>query len=172
MEKRKMPQIGAGSMADIAFLLLIFFLVTTTIQTDTGLSVLLPVWNEEEIPSTPKNQRNVLTIQINSNNQLMVEDLPADVRNLKATTKHFLLHEADSPKKAVVSLRNDNGTPYDMYIAVYNELKAAYRQIWDDEALRDYGQHYDDLKKESKRKIRKKYPLVISEADPSDFAIN
>ena len=171
MEKRKLPQIGAGSMADVAFLLLVFFLVATTIQTDTGLNVMLPPWSED-MPSTPRNNRNVLSVIINSQNQLMVEKQETKVSDLKKMTEHFILHEADSPKKAIVSLQNDNSTSYETYITVYNEIKAGYNQIWEDEAQRKFGQRYKDLKKEAQRSIRKDFPLVISEAEPSDIAAN
>ncbi len=171
MKKRKIAPIGAGSMADVAFLLLVFFLVATTIETDAGLSVVLPAWSEEAQDKTPWEDRNVLSIQINSNDALLVEDEAAQVSDLKERTKQLILKEAESPQKAIVYIKSDHGTSYDQYIAVYNEIKAGYNQIWDDASMRKFGQHYEDLNKRAQKTIREVYPLVISEAEPTDFAV-
>ncbi|MFT5646748.1 MAG: biopolymer transport protein ExbD [Aureispira sp.] len=170
-KKRVVPVVSAGSLADVAFLLLIFFLVATTIQTDTGLNVLLPVWTENEM-SEEKEDRNVLSVIINSENELMIEGERAQLSDLQARTEQLILKEAESPKVAIVSLQNDNGTSYETYLAVYNEIKAGYNRIWEDESLRIFGQHYDDLDKKSQADVRKNYPLVISEVEPSKIAIN
>lgn len=170
MKKSKIPAISAGSMADVAFLLLIFFLVTTTIQTDTGLNVLLPVWTEEIIEKPEKN-RNVLSIIINGEDKLMVEGKEAKLSDLKFRTEQLILKEAESPRKAIVSLQNDNNTSYETYLSVYNEIKAGYNKIWEDEAVRKHGQHYEDLMESLQGAIRKDYPLVISEAEPSTVAM-
>jgi biopolymer transport protein ExbD len=174
MADRKLPEINAGSMADIAFLLLIFFLVTTTIQTDSGLSVLLPPYIENDV-TVKRNKRNVFAVQINSLNQMLVRDQPTTVDVLRERAKEFIMNPtrredlSDSPKKAVISLLNDNGTSYEMYIAVYNELKAAYNELWNDAAQAKYGRDYKDLTKQEKKLIRKDIPLVISEAEPTSF---
>jgi len=170
-KKRVVPVVSTGSLADIAFLLLIFFLVATTIQTDTGLNVLLPVWTENERLQEIEN-RNVLSVIINSENELMIEGERAQLSDLQARTEQLILKEAKSPKLAIVSLQNDNGTSYETYLTVYNEIKAAYNHIWEDESLRRFGQHYDDLDKRSQADVRKNYPLVISEVEPSKIAIN
>jgi biopolymer transport protein ExbD len=170
-KKRVVPVVSAGSLADVAFLLLIFFLVATTIQTDTGLNVLLPAWTEDE-SFEKKEDRNVLSIIINSENELMVEGKRAQLSDLQARTEQLILKEAESPKLAIVSLQNDNGTSYETYLAVYNEIKAGYNHIWENESLRRFGQHYDDLDKRSQADVRKNYPLVISEVEPSTIAIN
>lgn len=170
-KKRVVPVVSAGSLADVAFLLLIFFLVATTIQTDTGLNVLLPAWTENEAIDE-REDRNVLSVIINSDNQLMIEGEQAQLSDLETRTKRLILEEAESPKLAVVSLQNDNGTSYETYIAVYNGIKAGYNDIWEDESLRRFGQHYNDLDKKSQADVRKNYPLVISEAEPSTIAIN
>lgn len=170
-KKRIVPAVSAGSLADVAFLLLIFFLVTTTIQTDTGLNVLLPAWSDEEIINEHEN-KNVLSVIINSKNELMIEGELAQLSDLQHRTEQLILNEAESPKKAIVSLQNDNGTSYETYLAVYNEIKAGYNSIWEDESLRRFGQHYDDLDKKSQAAVRKNYPLVISEVESSTIAIN
>jgi biopolymer transport protein ExbD len=170
-KKRMVPVVSAGSLADVAFLLLIFFLVATTIQTDTGLNVLLPAWTEND-NSEKKKDRNVLSVIINSENELMIEGERAQLSDLQARTEQLILKEAESPKVAIVSLQNDNGTSYGTYLTVYNEIKAGYNRIWEDESLRRFGQHYDDLDKKSQADVRKNYPLVISEVEPSKIAIN
>ncbi len=176
MAERKIPEINAGSMADIAFLLLIFFLVTTTIQTDTGLRVFLPPYVEEPPPPLEKNKRNVFAVQINGNDALLVRGTPlANVRKLKEKAKNFIMNHgkdpnsSDSPDKAVVSLLNDNGTSFEMYVSVYDQLKAAYNELWDEAAKAKYGRLYEDLTKEERILIRKGIPMVISEAEPSSF---
>lgn len=178
MAKREIPEINAGSMADIAFLLLIFFLVTTTIQTDSGMPALLPPYVEQPPPPEKKNKRNVFAVQINGNNQLLVRGQPLAldaVGEIKPRLKKFIMNKgqdpnsSDSPKKAVVSLLNDNGTSYEAYIAVYNQLKASYRELWEESSQNIYGRSYDDLSKKERQNIRKDIPLVISEAEPSDL---
>jgi len=170
-KKRIVPVISAGSLADVAFLLLIFFLVATTIQTDTGLNVLLPAWSENE-RFEPIENRNVLSVLINSENELMIEGERAQLSDLQTRTEQLILKEAKSPRLAIISLQNDHGTSYETYLAVYNEIKAGYNHIWEDESLRRFGQHYDDLDKKSQADVRKNYPLVISEVEPSRIAIN
>jgi len=170
-KKRIVPVVSAGSLADVAFLLLIFFLVATTIQTDKGLSVLLPAWTEKET-FEKKEDRNVLSVIINSENELMIEGKRAQLSDLQTRTEQLILKEAKSPKLAIISLQNDSGTSYETYLAVYNEIKAGYNHIWEDESLRRFGQHYDDLDKKSQTDVRKNYPLVISEVEPSKIAIN
>jgi len=175
MANRKIPEINAGSMADIAFLLLVFFLVTTTIQTDAGLPVLLPPYTEDVDLSKKVNKRNVFAVQINGSDDMLVRNKPLTVDLLRERAKEFILNPqgrddlAKSPKLAVISLLNDNGTSYEMYVMVYNELKAAYNELWDDASQAKYGRNYDDLTRKEKKSIRSQIPLVISEAEPSNF---
>lgn len=178
MAKREIPEINAGSMADIAFLLLIFFLVTTTIQTDSGLNVLLPPYVEEPPPPVQKNKRNVFAVQINANNQLLVRGRPlplSEVGQIKERLKTFIMNfgkdpnASDSPKLAVVSLLNDNGTSYEAYIGVYNQLKAAYYELWEEAAQSRYGRDFGDLGREEQKAIKNDIPLVISEAEPTSL---
>lgn len=176
MAERKIPEINAGSMADIAFLLLIFFLVTTTIQTDTGLNVLLPPYVEEPPPPEKKNERNVFAVQINANDGLLVRgEQVRDVKVIKDKLKKFIMNfgkdpgSSDNPKLAVVSLLNDNGTSVKMYVAVYDQLKAAYNELWNESAMNKYGIRYEDLGKEERKSVRADIPLVISEAEPTSY---
>lgn len=173
---RMSNEVNAGSMADIAFLLLIFFLVTTTIDVDKGITVKLPPWSEEEPDITKMNKRNVFSVLVNAQNQLLVRGELMNVDDLREKTKEFIANPArrpdlaEKPTKAIISLKNDRGTKYGTYLEVYNELKAAYSELWTDEAQKLYGVPYtDDMPLEYKRAVRSKIPFVISEAEPTSF---
>ncbi len=177
-ERRKNDNsINAGSMADIAFLLLIFFLVTTTIAEDQGILVQLPRWESTPPEPTPLNERNVLNVLVNGKNELLVEGELAFISNLRKHTKTFISNPSGSdkmpisPDKAIISLKNDRSTSYETYIGVYNELKAAYRELRDEESYRTHGKEFALLTKEDQKKIKNKIPLIISEAEPSDHLI-
>jgi biopolymer transport protein ExbD len=171
---RKSDPINAGSMADIAFLLLIFFLVTATIIEDQGIYVKLPPWEPDPVPR-PLNENNVLSVNINADNQLLVEGETTSVDQLKAITKLFIANpngdddKPKSPKNAIVSIMNDRGTNYTTYLAVYNELKAAYRELWEAAADRIYQRPYEELPIAHQKSIRTEIPLVISEAEPTEY---
>lgn len=189
MAKRAIPEINAGSMADIAFLLLIFFLVTTTMDVDEGINRKLPPWNDEEVDPPPIKKKNIFTVLVNSNDQLLVEDEYMDIENLREATKRFLNNNgdgscdycrgslqdpssSDNPGKAIVSLQNDRSTSYKTYIAVQNELAAAYNELRDELAERQYGVPYDELNEKQKEEIKDAYPQKISEAEPVSLGGN
>ncbi|WP_236974391.1 ExbD/TolR family protein [Membranihabitans maritimus] len=173
--KRESPEVNAGSMADIAFLLLIFFLVTTTIDADKGIMVQLPPWSDEPPDPTQLNERNVFSVLINANDDLLVRGEPADIDLLRDRAKEFILNPqgrpdlSEKPTKAIISLKNDRGTQYDLYIEVYNELKAAYDELWEEQSQKMYGTSYEDLPTDNKKAVRAVIPLVLSEAEPTDF---
>jgi biopolymer transport protein TolR len=191
------PEVNAGSMADIAFLLLIFFLVTTTIQTDQGLTRKLPPIDKTTDPP-PVKEKNVFTVNINRNGQLLVEDKLMEISALKQAAIDFLdnngdrscahcqgkndILSSDNPEKAIISLMNDNETMYEPYIAVNNELVAAYYFLRDREAKKLYdGRTYKELEdkfndpgtsEEMKERlkpvvesIQKMFPQNLSEAE-------
>lgn len=172
---RMKNEINAGSMADIAFLLLIFFLVTTTIVEDKGVLVKLPPWSDEPPDITKLKERNVYSVLVNANNDLLVRGLPMEVSALRENAKEFISNPqrredlAESPKKAIVSLKNDRGTKYGVYLKVYNEVKAAYNELRNELANRKYGSDYEDLSGDKRKEIRAEIPLVISEAEPTAF---
>ena len=164
MARRSAPEVNAGSMADIAFLLLIFFLVTTTIETDSGISRKLPEWQPEEQEPPVIKQRNIFQVLVNSNNELLVEDEEMDIGELRQAAVEFLDNgggtgdeacdfcqgagDSDSsvnPTKAIISLVNNRGTEYGTYIAVQNELVAAYNQLRDREAQRLFGSSFTEM---------------------------
>jgi len=152
--RRSSPEVNAGSMADIAFLLLIFFLVTTTIETDSGINRKLPPMEELEDPPIIK-QKNIFTVVVNKYNQLLVEEELSEIENLRSLAVKFLDNgggngddacdycqgdanpaSSDNPKKAIISLKNDRETSYKVYISVQNELVAAYNELRNREYLR------------------------------------
>ena len=172
---RQAPEINAGSMADIAFLLLIFFLVTTTIAEDSGVLVKLPPWSNEPPENLKMNTRNVFSVLVNADNQLLVRGQLTDINDLREDTKMFISNprnesdKAENPKKAIISLKNDRGTKYRTYLEVYNELKAAYNELRNEEANKRFGKDYEYISKTQQREIRSDIPLVISEAEPTNF---
>ena len=150
MAKRSAPEVNAGSMADIAFLLLIFFLVTTTIEKDSGLNRKLPPIEEDVEPPIIK-QRNIFTVLLNGKDQLLVEEDLMEIKDLRAAAIEFLdnngdetctyckgakdTSSSDNPDKAIISLKNDRETSYATYISVQNELVAAYNVLRNRRAL-------------------------------------
>ncbi|MCU4156330.1 biopolymer transporter ExbD [Carboxylicivirga sp. A043] len=188
MGKREVQEVNAGSMADIAFLLLIFFLVTTTMDTDTGLATLLPPPVEEEPEDTPPvKERNVFTVLINSQNQLLVEGKPMEIRDLTEAVKEFIVNPMDDENlpeknvkeveffgtveigKGIISLQNDRDTEYQTYLMVQNELSRAINELRDEASKRKFGKKYDELEKEEQKAVRTLYPRKISEAEPKNI---
>ena len=179
-KRRGLQEINAGSMADIAFLLLIFFLVTTTMDVDSGIARKLPPMPEEEMQEDDSqiNAKNIYVVLINTNNQLLVEGELMDISQLREGAKRFINNNgidpnlSENPDKAIISLQNDRGTEYKTYIQVQNELAAAYNELRNDAALNKFGKRYIDLNKVDRKEIRKMYPQKISEAEPKNIGDN
>lgn len=175
-------------MADIAFLLLIFFLMTTTMNVDTGLTRMLPPMPDpkQKQDDVEVKRRNIFTVLINKSDRLLVRGEPMEVSMLKEKTKEFVMNpnndpnlaefeEKELPKlgmyrvsKGVVSLQNDRGTSYDMYMKVQNELVAAYNELRNDLSMSVYGKPFSKLVKEEQEVISKAIPMRISEAEPKN----
>ena len=176
--KRTDDKINAGSMADIAFLMLVFFLVVTQFQNDSGIMVKLPPYKDIDQPIEQIPSKNLLSVKLNHENQLMVRGTETTIEDLKETTMDFIMNPEGKknlptrPVNAIISLQNDRGTSYASYLQVYNELKAAYNTLWEKEAQQRFGKSYEALKDVDKKSIRNIIPLVISEAEPSDFVSN
>ncbi len=176
-KKRSIPEINAGSMADIAFLLLIFFLVTTNIDSDKGLTMKLPPMPDPNAPIPPIKERNVLEVLINSNNLLLVENDYANITDLCETTKKHITNNgndikySENPQQAIVSIKNDRGTSYDVYIMVQNELKRAYNEVRDEYSISKFGVPFADLPEKGAKynDVVKSYPQKISEAEPANI---
>ena len=182
MADKKIPEINAGSMADIAFLLLVFFLVTTTIQSDAGLFQQLPQWVEDmEQDPKPKNERNVLQAIVTSSNQLILKmgkdgsQLNYEIDNLKERCIDFLTNNDRNPNwsekmtKAVILIQNDNGTSYETYLKVMNQIQAAYNTICEQASKEKHGVSYEALNEDQKLEIREAFPKVVSEAEATKF---
>lgn len=194
-KKRKAPSINSSSSADLAFTLLIFFLVVTSMDTDEGLTRLLPRWTEEQTDQEIK-KRNILNVLVNANNDLMIGDEFGKVEDLCEKAKNFIKAEGEfagdrgpeyiqakpdkypelvqyfgadtkTPKNHVISLQSDYGTSYEMYIKVQNELVAAYNQLREELSQSKFGKPYDEeeLSKEQMQAIKDYYPMNISEAN-------
>lgn len=188
MARRASPEINAGSMADIAFLLLIFFLVTTTMDVDTGITRRLPPPIEDPDDILIK-QRNILNVLVNKNDRLLVDGKPGDISTLKDKAKEFMRpHYPDNPdfpevelqeidglgeiwtSKGVISLKNDRGTSYDMYIQVQNELALAFNELKDELSMDRFGIRFTNLTDDKRvTAINKAVPMRISEAEPESI---
>ena len=199
MARRSAPEINAGSMADIAFLLLIFFLVTTTMEKDSGISRKLPPMQDENVEPPIIKERNIFKVIVNANDELLVEDELMELKDVREAAIAFLDNGAGvgpdacdycqgakdpassvNPKIAVIMLSNDRGTTYGTYIAVQNELVAAYNFLRDRTAQQMYGKTFKQMEadygdvtypgnKETLEKqieeIRNMWPQALSEAD-------
>jgi biopolymer transport protein ExbD len=200
---RDIPEINAGSMADIAFLLLIFFLVTTTMDIDTGLMrVLPPPIPENQEPPPPVHMRDVFIVLANAQDNLLVENQYMQVKELKDAAKEFIIGKPENPaddrfpefkkvtepllikyfgpgqliSKQIISLQNDRGTSYELYIAIQDQLAAAYTEARNEVAISKFGKTYDELKdsksavdNEKAKAIRLLIPQRISEAEPKEI---
>lgn len=180
--RRELQEINAGSMADIAFLLLIFFLVTTTMDVDSGISRKLPPMPEENIEIPEIHKRNIFVVLINKNNKILAGiGSPKDMvevdangvisGSLKNDVKKFVSNNgrlessSESPEKAVVSLQNQEGTSYKIYIQVQNELTKAYNELRNEKSNADYGMDYNKLNESEQKIIKEYYPMKVSEAE-------
>jgi len=188
MARRASPEINAGTMADIAFLLLIFFLVTTTMDVDSGITRRLPP--PIETPDDIKvRERNVLNVLVNKDDRLLVDGKVGDIRTLKEVAKRFMTPVfPDNPNfpeteiksiellgdihtsKGVISLKNDRGTSYNMYIKVQNELARAFNELKDELAMQRFGVRFTNLVNEGQIKaVNEAVPVRISEAEPESI---
>lgn len=187
---RKTPEVRADSQADIAFLLLIFFLVATTMNSDKGLSRVLPPLPPEDVKLEDQKvkERNLLLVFVNASGQLMAGDESMDIRGLKEKAKEFILNKADDedlPEKkdteieledgtkwtypvseGVISLQTTRDTSYEVYIQVQNELARAFNEVRDEVAMSKFGSVFTDLPEDQRTAVTKAVPLKISEAEP------
>ena len=181
-KRRGLPEINAGSMADIAFLLLIFFLVTTTMDVDSGIARKLPPMPEENVEIPEIHKKNIFVVLINKNNKILagigsptsVIEINGDgsiSSSLKDNIKIFVSNNglnpssSENPEKAIVSLQNQEGTSYNMYIQVQNELTKAYNELRNEKSNVDYGKDFNRLNNEEQKNIKDFYPMKVSEAE-------
>ncbi|MCD6347586.1 MAG: biopolymer transporter ExbD [Bacteroidales bacterium] len=186
-KNRTLPEINQSSLADIAFMLLIFFLVTTTMDVDSGIYRKLPQWVAEDQKPPDINERNVFVVGINLNNDLFVEGAYADLSTLKDRVKEFIINPFNKANlseneskfiegignynrsKGVVSLTNDRGTDYGAYIKVQNELVAAFNELRDEFSAEHFGMKFKALNEDLQTAVRDAIPTAISEAEPVEI---
>ena len=188
MGKKKTPAINSSSTADIAFLLLCYFLMTTTMGSHTGLARRLPPIpdHNQQVEDQKINRRNIIVVRINSSDKILAGSEPIDIRFLKERVKEFLDNPNNDPtlpekemkmiegfrevpvSKGVISLQNDRGTSYAAYIAVQNELVKAVNELRDEFARANFGKPYSRLTEDEQGWVKKAVPQNISEAEPKD----
>ncbi|WP_417014463.1 ExbD/TolR family protein [Alistipes sp.] len=197
IDKRKTPDINAGSQADIAFLLLIFFLVATTMNTDTGIARMLPPMppEDQQQEEIKVKERNLFLVFINGRGDIMAgasgKQEPIDLSQLKDRAKEFIVNPMDDPNlpertnkeielanggkwvypvsEGVISLQTTRDTNYQSYIMVQNELTRAFNEVRDEVATRKFGAKYADLPEDERNAVSKAVPLKISEAEPRNI---
>ena len=190
MAKRTAGDISAGSMADIAFLMLTFFLMTTTMDVDAGLLRRLPPMPDPNQPveDVKINRRNTFVVLINPSDRIFAGGQPIELGQLKDKIKEFVVNVNDDPNlpekevtevenfgtyaisKGVVSLQNERGTSYDIYLRVQNELVRAYNELRDEFSMLNYGKIFIKLDDTQQEVVKKIYPQNISEAEPRDIS--
>jgi biopolymer transport protein ExbD/uncharacterized protein YqfB (UPF0267 family) len=187
---RKLTPINASSMADISFLLLIFFLVTTSMNVSTGLTRRLPppLPPDQQPQDIDINKRNLFVVRINSFNELLVQGEETDIRDLKEKAKEFIENRFNDPKLPakfvrdfeligpmeytkdhVISVMNDVDTQYQAYIDVQNELVAAYNELREELSKEKFGKSFNELDDTQRRVVQDVYPQKISEAEPKNY---
>ncbi|MBQ9705907.1 MAG: biopolymer transporter ExbD [Paludibacteraceae bacterium] len=195
--KKKVPALNASSMADISFLLLIFFLVTTSMDVSQGLARRLPapIPPDQKIEDTDINKRNLFVVKINSMNQLLVQNQEMSIKQLKEKAKEFIVNPNDDPNLPkvvvedfgepfgmiaytpdhVISVQNDVDTQYQAYLDVQNELVAAYNELREECAQKYCHMSFAELLDQNEdlaKVVQKIYPQKISEAEPKNYGGN
>jgi biopolymer transport protein ExbD len=185
MGKKSTPGLNTSAMSDISFLLLAFFLMTSSINTDMGIARRLPPPLPPDFTPPEVRERNIFQVKINRNDRILFNKEVGDISLLKERAKEFLGNPTDSPdlpekqivdidflgpypvSKGVISLQNDRGTSYDMYFRVQNELTAAINEMRDELSREKFSRPYKDLDKDRRDAIDKAIPVAISEAEPT-----
>ena len=185
--KKKLPGLNASSMSDISFLLLTFFLLVSSINTDMGLQRRLPPPSDPNVKPPDIHRRNTFVVLVNKDDKLLFNGELGEINLLKERAKEFLSNPdnlANLPEKitkdipllgtvevskGVISLQNDRGTSYEMYLMVQNELTAAVNELRDEMAKTKFGKSYVDCSAMQREAIDKAIPIAISEAEPKNI---
>jgi biopolymer transport protein ExbD len=165
-KKNETPSIPTSSMADIAFLLLIFFLVATVIDVDTGIGLTLPEYTEETPP--PASPERLAAILINANNEISLDNEITSLSLLKDKLKKRIYSKIDLPKnkKLIVSVKTDRRTMYNEYIFVLDQVKMAFYEVRDEYSNQQFGDNFSDLSYTDKETVKSVIPIIISIAEP------
>ena len=174
--ERESAEINGSSMADIAFLLLIFFLVTTTINVDTGIGMVLPPPLDPEVEPPPIRERNLMNILVNAQGLILMDEQPVSINDVKDKLIEFIDNPNNSdelsvsPDAAIVSLKTQRETPYNIYIDMLDEVMSAYKDLRDAASRSNYGVEYARLAENSpqQEQIKDMYPKKISIAEPDN----
>lgn len=172
---REEAEINGSSLADIAFLLLIFFLVVTTIDVDTGIGLVLPPIPDDVEPP-PVRERNLLKILVNAQGMVLLDEEPAAIANVRDRVKEFINNNgadpelSESPDDAIVSIKTDRRTPYNVYIDMLDEVMGAYNELRNQASMERFGVPYSSLddNSEQQAEIQEQYPKKISIAEPDE----
>ncbi len=182
---RKTPGLNTGAMSDISFLLLAFFLMVSNINTDMGIARKLPPPLPEDAEAPDVRERNIFVVLVNKDDRLLYNNEYGRIEDLKDRAKEFLGNPNNLPNlpekvatdipllgtvdvsKGVISLRNDRGTSYDMYLQVQNELTAAIKEMRDDLSTARFGKKFADLTEQQREAVEQAIPVAISEAEPT-----
>lgn len=158
--------IPSSSMADIAFLLLIFFLVATVIDVDTGIGMTLPELSD--VPPPPVSKDRMAAILINENNDVLLDGKPISLFQIKSTLKPRIVSKIELPKKKklIVSLKTDRKTVYSAYISALDQIKMAFFEVRDEYSNSRFGMKYNDLSDEVQKEVKNAIPIIISLAEP------
>lgn len=185
--KKKLPGLNASSMSDISFLLLTFFLLVSSINTDMGIQRRLPPPSDPNVKPPDIHRRNTFVVLVNKDDKLLFNGELGEINLLKERAKEFLSNPdnlANLPEKiskdipllgtvevskGVISLQNDRGTSYEMYLMVQNELTAAVNELRDEMAKTKFGKSYVDCSAMQREAIDKAIPIAISEAEPKNI---
>ncbi len=169
IKKKKIAEaaIPTSSMADIAFLLLLFFLVATVIDVDTGIGLTLPEY-VEDINNVKVPKSRMAAILINANGDVLLDNKPISVFQIKDNLKRRLISKIDLPsnKKLIVSVKTDRKTRYNVYIQAMDQIKQAYFELWDEYSNQNYGSKFQDIIATQQKDVKKKIPIIISLAEP------
>lgn len=173
---REGAEIPSASLADIAFLLLVFFLLVTTIDVDTGIGLVLPPPPEEDQPPPPVKERNMLKILVNAQGMVLLDEEPTSILEVKQKVKDFIDNNgqdpdlSESPELAIVSIKTDRQTPYSVYIDMLDEVVGAYEELRNTAAQARFGVRYENLEDDSpeQEEIQDLYPKKISIAEPDE----
>lgn len=172
IKKKKVSsaEIPTSSMADIAFLLLLFFLVATVIDVDTGIGLTLPEYQEEqEIVEIPKDRMAALLI--NENGDVLLDNQVISIPQIKVTLKRRITEKIELPsnRKLIVSVKTDRKTHYNRYIQTLDQIKLSYNEVRDEYSNGKWGKKYVDLDEETQKEVRDKIPIIISIAEPESI---
>jgi biopolymer transport protein ExbD len=170
--ERESGEIPGSSLADIAFLLLIFFLLVTHINVDTGIGLVLPPKAPPNQPPPKIQKRNLLNILVNAQGQVLLNDNPTPVSQVEKKVKNFINNNGEdpnlsvSPDKAVISIKTSREAAYDTYIHMFDRVVGAYKDLRNAAAQAQFGKKYSDLKGDAEQKIKDMYPKQISISSP------